>query len=322
MKGGRQMKALYFTKFGGPEVLEYGEISDPVIDSDSALVETSLIGLNFADIYRRRGNYHIENHTPWINGYEGIGRVIKLGENANSLKVGDRILFVDVPYANAEFVSVPTKKAIIVPDSVSDELAISLGLQGLTADFLAHDLAKNSAEDKVLIHGISGGVGQILTQILVSDGTQVFGVASTFDKQQIALRNGAKKVFDRNEVLNKKLFGSFDTVFDGTGSTLETSFKLIKHRGKVVFFGMAGGNPSKIDPVSLLSESKSLLTGDLWDYLTTQPSRQMRFNRLLKYVLAGDLDLAKPKVYALSAGYEAHRLMESGKSVGKIVLKP
>ncbi|KIS02840.1 oxidoreductase [Paucilactobacillus wasatchensis] len=85
---------------------------------------------------------------------------------------------------------------------------------------------------------------------------------------------------------------------------------------------MAGGNPSKIDPVSLLSESKSLLTGDLWDYLTTQPSRQMRFNRLLKYVLAGDLDLAKPKVYALSAGYEAHRLMESGKSVGKIVLKP
>ncbi|WP_044011317.1 alcohol dehydrogenase catalytic domain-containing protein, partial [Paucilactobacillus wasatchensis] len=162
------MKALYFTKFGGPEVLEYGEISDPVIDSDSALVETSLIGLNFADIYRRRGNYHIENHTPWINGYEGIGRVTKLGENANSLKVGDIILFVDVPYANAEFVSVPTKKAIIVPDSVSDELAISLGLQGLTADFLAHDLAKNSAENKVLIHGISGGVGQILTQILVS----------------------------------------------------------------------------------------------------------------------------------------------------------
>ena len=70
------MKALYFTKFGGPEVLTYGTVPDPVLTPKAILVQTTYIGLNFADIYRRRGHYHLEAHRPFINGYEGIGRVV------------------------------------------------------------------------------------------------------------------------------------------------------------------------------------------------------------------------------------------------------
>jgi NADPH:quinone reductase-like Zn-dependent oxidoreductase len=201
-------------------------------------------------------------------------------------------------------------------------LAISLGLQGLTADFLAHDLARNEPGSRVLLHGISGGVGQILTQMLVADQIHVDGVASTGAKRQVALQRGARQVFSRDELGNAVLNGQYDTVFDGVGTTLTRSLELVKHRGKVVFYGMAGGRPTPVDPVRLLEVSKSILTGDLWDYLPDQISRQFRFERVLQYVLAGQLQLAEPTVFALADGRRAHEYLENGQSMGKIVLKP
>lgn len=316
------MKALYFNEFGEADVLKYGEVADPICGNQDVLVRTTLIGLNFADIYRRRGTYHIETHQPWINGYEGIGKIVQVGNRVTNYQVGQRVLFVDVPFSNAELVAVPSESVIVVPKTVTDTLAISLGLQGLTADFLAHDLARNEPGSRVLLHGISGGVGQILTQMLVADQIHVDGVASTEAKRQVALQHGAKQVFNRNELKNTSLNGQYDTVFDGVGTTLARSLELVKHRGKVVFYGMAGGQPTPVDPVQLLAVSKSILTGDLWDYLTDQTSRQFRFERVLQYVLAGQLQLAEPTVFALADGRRAHEYLENGQSMGKIVLKP
>lgn len=316
------MKALYFNEFGEADVLKYGEVADSICGNHDVLVRTTLIGLNFADIYRRRGTYHIETHQPWINGYEGIGKIVQIGNRVTDYQVGQRVLFVDVPFSNAELVAVPSESVIVVPKAVTDTLAISLGLQGLTADFLAHDLARNEPGSRVLLHGISGGVGQILTQMLVADQIHVDGVASTEAKRQVALRRGAKRVFNRDELKKTSLNGQYDTVFDGVGTTLARSLELVKHRGKVVFYGMAGGQPTPVDPVQLLAVSKSILTGDLWDYLTDQTSRQFRFERVLQYVLAGQLQLAEPTVFALADGRRAHEYLENGQSMGKIVLKP
>src|SRR5512140_2723669 len=98
------MKALTFSRFGGPDVLEMAEVPDPVPATGHALVRTKAIGLNFADVYRRRGNYHLEGTPPWILGYEGAGVVERA---AGDVKVGDRVAFADAPHANAELVSVP-----------------------------------------------------------------------------------------------------------------------------------------------------------------------------------------------------------------------
>lgn len=316
------VKALYFNEFGESDVLKYGEVADPICSDHDVLVRTTLIGLNFADIYRRRGTYHIEPHQPWINGYEGIGEIVQLGKQVNDYQVGQRVLFVDVPFSNAELVAVPSEAVIVVPETITDNLAVTLGLQGLTADFLAHDLARNEPGSRVLLHGVSGGVGQILTQVLVADQIHVDGVASTEAKRQTALQCGAKQVFKRDELRNVALNDQYDTVFDGVGTTLTRSLELVKHRGKVVFYGMAGGQPTPVDPVRLLAVSKSILTGDLWDYLTNQTSRQFRFERVLQYVLAGRLQLAEPTVFALAEGRKAYDYLESGQSMGKIVLKP
>lgn len=280
------MKALYFETFGGSEVLQYGELPAPILKEEDVLVKVEYIGLNFADIYRRRGEYHIEKHEPYINGYEGAGVVMEIGAKVTSQKVGETVLFVDVPFANAEYVAVPSEQVIQLPKGVDSKLAASIGLQGMTADFLAHDLGNNAPGEKVFITGISGGVGQILSQMLVADSVEVYGSASSTEKQALALSHGVKHVFpSRENSWIESVIGAFATAYDGVGSTIQQSFDLIQHRGKVVFFGMAGGDPVNIDPVELMSESKSLLTGDLWDYLTSYEERKMRSQRLFNYFI-------------------------------------
>lgn len=316
------MKALYFENFGDSSVLNYGELPAPSIAANDLLVEMSLIGLNYADIYRRKGEYHIEKHVPYINGYEGVGVVAACGSQVDQFKIGDTVLFVDVPFANAEKVLVPVDYAIKVPAGFDEKLAASIGLQGLTSDFLAHDLGKNQPGENVFVHGISGGVGQILSQMLTADGVNVYGVTSTVEKQQLALDQGAKKVFLRNTAWEDEYANFFDTVYDGIGSTLADSISLTKKRGKVVFFGMAGGNPPQIDFINLLSQSKSILTGDLWDYLTSAEEREIRSQRLFNYFQAGKIQISEPTIFPLAQGKEAHDFLESGKSIGKILLKP
>lgn len=133
------MKALCFETFGDANVLQYKELNDPIINPNEILVRTKAIGLNFADIYRRRGDYHLVGNPPYILGYEGAGVVEKVGADVTTINPGDRIAFADVPFANAELVAVPSEKAIPLPDSISFETAASVLLQGLTAHYLTKD---------------------------------------------------------------------------------------------------------------------------------------------------------------------------------------
>lgn len=316
------MKALFFNEFGNSDVLKYGELPDPVISSSELLLEMDYIGLNYADVYRRKGNYHIEERSPYINGYEGIGIVIALGSTVADFKLGDKVFFVDVPFSNASLVAVPEANAIKVPNDMDPKLVASIGLQGLTADFLAHDLGDDTRGSDVFVHGISGGVGQILSQMLTADGLNVYGVTSSDEKRQLTLKQGAKKVFLRSSNWQMDYLSSFDTVYDGIGITLLDSISILKNRGKVVFFGMAGGTPSTVDLVELLSQSKSILTGDLWDYLTSSEERNRRSSRLFDYFRKEKITISEPTIFSLANGKEAHEFLESGKSVGKILLKP
>lgn len=317
------MKALYFNQFGDSNVLKYGELPMPEADENSVLVKTEYIGLNFADIYRRRGNYHIEPSQPYINGYEASGRIIQVGANLDKNLLDKAVLFVDVPLANAEYVKVPSEHLIILPPEIDTKKAATIGLQGLTADFLANDLGQNQPGDQIFITGISGGVGQILSQILSAKGVNVSGSVSTELKQKTALALGAKKVYlNRNKpTWQPALIGTLDTVYDGVGTTLTESIRFLKNRGKVIFFGMAGGNPENIDLIDLLTHSKSILTGDLWDYLTTFEERQLRSQRLFKLVSTGKINISEPTIFPLSEGQAAHEFLENGKNIGKILMK-
>ncbi len=321
------MKALVFEKFGGPEVLHYKEVADPVIKANELLVRMQAVGLNFADVYRRKGNYHLAGEPPYILGYEGAGIVEQVGEQITTIKAGDRIGFADVPFANAELVAVPIEKAIPIPEAISFEIASSVLLQGLTAHYLTKDSYQIKAGDTVLIHASAGGVGQLLVQLAKLHGGKVIGLTSTKEKAEIAYAAGADYVFLNNEPWVEKAFKltngkGVDVVYESVGVTLADSFRATRIGGTVVFFGMSGGDPDPVDPRMLMDTSKTLTGGDLWNVLTSHEERVKRSMELFEWIMDRKIKIADPIVFSLKDGAEAHRLLESRKSTGKILLKP
>jgi NADPH:quinone reductase len=319
------MKALTFSSFGEPEVLQYIDIPEPVLKEDEFLVQMKAIGLNYADIYRRKGNYHLKGEPPFIAGYEGAG-IVSNTNGIDGFKEGDRICFADVPFANAALVAVPAAHAIPLPEEISFETAAAVILQGLTAQYLTRDSYSVTANDTVLIHACAGGVGQLLVQICKMKGATVLGLTSSNEKAVIAKQAGADEVFlYGDDWVNKvKQFTTTgaDVVYESVGSTLLQSFEATKDCGTVVFYGFAGGNPPLIDPRMLMDGSKKLAGGDLWSYLTGKEERIKRSNELFGWIDYGKIKIPSPTIFALKDGRAAHELLESRKSTGKIVLIP
>jgi NADPH2:quinone reductase len=318
------MKALTFSAFGDSDVLEYTDLPIPVLKNDEILVEMRAIGLNFADVYRRKGNYHLVGNPPFIAGYEGAGVVVN--SNDTEFKIGDRIAFADVPLANAELVAVPLSKAIPLPERVSFETAATILLQGLTAHYLATDSHKTQKGEIILIHASAGGVGSFLTQISKFLGATVIGLTSSASKAEISLKNGADRVFLYSEDWKDQVLSfcpnGVDVVYDSVGSTLSDSFEVTKDCGQVVFFGMAGGDPDFINPRMLMDTSKTLTGGDLWSYLTSKEERIKRAHQLFDWIINNKISITTPTVFKLSEGKKAHDYLESRKSTGKIILIP
>jgi NADPH2:quinone reductase len=322
------MKALIFEQFGGPEVLIYKEIPDPTPEGDQLLVRMKAIGLNFADVYRRKGNYHLAGNPPYILGYEGAGIVESVPAHIQHIRVGDRIAFADVPFANAELVAVPVDRAIPLPADITIEQAAGVLLQGMTAHYLVNDSYRVQAGDDVLIHAAAGGVGQLLIQLCKSKGASVFGITSSEAKKNVALEAGADAVsiYASDWVKEATQWSAekegVQVAYDSVGSTLIGSFAAVKIKGTVVFYGMAGGDPAPVDPRMLMDTSKTLTGGDLWNHVTNLENRIQRAHDLFEALRNGSLRMDNMTTFALKNGAEAHQLIESRQSTGKILLIP
>lgn len=323
------MQALCFREFGGPGVLRMEEFPDPVPGPGCALVRMGAIGLNFADIYRRKGNYHLSGEPPWIAGYEGAGVIEGIhGDDLHGLKTGDRVAFADAPFANAELVAVPFEKLIPLPADIAVETAAGLLLQGLTAQYLARDSHSVKPGECVLIHAAAGGVGLLLTQIAKRLGARVLGLVSSEAKRQAALEAGADEVglYSEDWVEAAHRFSAsgagMDVVYDSIGSTLRQSLDALRAGGHAVFFGMAGGDPQPVDPRYLMDTSKTLTGGDLWNVLRNHEERILRANELFEWVRTGALNLRLAASFPLSEGAAAHAFLEGRGAIGKVLLIP
>lgn len=318
------MKALTFSRFGGPEVLEWTDAPDPAVGPGQALVRMKAIGVNYADVYRRRGDYHLVGSPPWIAGYEGAGVVEAVGEGVTDIMIGDRVGFADSPFANAELVSVAHDHLIVLPEAISFDQAAAVLLQGLTAQYLIADSFSLQSGQTVVIHAAAGGVGLLLCQMARARGARVFAVASTPEKRAVALKAGAEAAAgdDWRAVLAGFASDGADVVYDSVGSTLPDSLAAARVGGTVVFYGFAGGSPDAVDPRILMDRSLTLVGGDLWNVLTSADARRSRAAALFDQVAAGAIE---PRIAArlpLADGAEAHRLLESRGVIGKILLIP
>lgn len=306
------MNALSFERFGGPEVLVFGPVADPRPGDGEVLVRTSAIGLNFADVYRRRGDYHLEGSPPYIAGYEAAGTIVGTGE---------RVAFADSPHANAELVAVPRAKIVPLPADIPDEIAAAVLLQGLTAYFLTHDSHAIRAGERVLVHAAGGGVGLLLVQMAKIRGAHVAALASSAEKRAAAIEAGADEAFGYDDDWEMKALGS-DVVYDAVGSTLGSSLAAVRTGGHVVFYGMAGGDPKPVDPRVLMDRSLTLSGGDLWNVLRTREDRIARAEALFGWIRDGRLRVRIARHFPLARGADAHRYLESRAAIGKVLLDP
>jgi NADPH2:quinone reductase len=319
------VKALCFERFGPPEVLQYSELPDPVPSAEQALVRTQAIGLNFADVYRRKGTYHLAGHPPYIAGYEAAGVVID-APSGSGFVTGQRVGFADMPHANAELVAVDADKLIALPADISFDTAAGVLLQGLTAQYLVRDSHAVKSGETVLVHAAAGGVGLLLTQWCVSVGATVIGLTSSIDKAKAVREAGAFEVVlyddDWVQAVHRFAKGGVDVVYDSIGATLAQSFAATRTRGQVVFYGMAGGDPTAVDPRMLMDTSKTLSGGDLWNVLTSAEERRTRASDLFERVRSGALKVRIDSRFALADGALAHHRLESRASSGKVLLIP
>jgi NADPH:quinone reductase len=330
------MQALTFSQYGGPEVLSWRTVPDPVPGPGEIRVLTRAIGMNFADCYRRQGRYHQQGAAPWIAGYEAAGEVEAVGPGVEGVQVGDRVAFADSPLAHAQRVVVPAAKLIPLPDDISFEVAAAVLLQGLTAQYLVRDSHAIKAGDSVLVHAAAGGVGLLLVQMANLLGAEILGIVSRASKIQPVLDAGARQVvlFGEDWSQAARDFSSevdetglvlsegVDVVYDSVGSTLQKSLEAARTGGHVVFFGMAGGDPVPVDPRYLMDTSKSLTGGDLWNVLRTRKDRLNRAEELFDWVRQGLLMVHVAARVPLADGAEAHRLLESRTTTGKVLLIP
>jgi len=327
------MHAIRAPHAGGPEVLEYVELPEPVPGPGEVLVELAAAGVNFIDTYRRSGVYPVS--YPHVLGSEGSGRVISLGDGVTRQVVGDRVAWSEAPGSYAERVVVPADRALAVPAAVADDVAAAIPLQGLTAHYLVTSSYPVKPGDVVLVHAAAGGVGLLLTQLAVARGARVIGTVSTAAKESLARDAGASDVIRYTELaelstelpaLVRELTGGVgvDAVYDGVGKdTFDGSLASLRVRGTMVLFGGASGQVPLFDLQRLNAlGSLSITRPSIGFFVADLAELAWRAGEIFDAVVAGTLRVHIGATFALHDAAEAHRALESRATTGKVVLIP
>ena len=322
------MRAVQVTQTGGPEVLDAVELPDPTPGPGELLVSVSAAGVNFLDVYRRSGLYPVP--LPSIPGSEIAGTVRAVGSGVVDFSVGDRVACSDADGGYAELLAVRSERAVPVPDGVTDEQAAAVLLQGLTAHYLVNDTYRLSAGKKCLLHAAAGGVGLLLVQLAKRTGAEVFATVGSAEKAPLPAAAGADHVIvtaDRDFVQAvEEIAGPhpLDVVYDGVGrATFTGGLDLLRRRGTMVSFGNASGPVEPLSPLVLSAKGSLYLTRPtLADYTADAAELRARAADVFELVATGALQVRIGARVPLAEAADAHRLLESRRTTGKLILVP
>jgi NADPH2:quinone reductase len=329
------MKVVSISAFGGPEELQVGEVPTPAAGPGQVLIKVEAIGLNLGDAIIRSGRSGLELPMPFIPGGEVAGTVAAVGDGVSELSVGDRVLgaiFAEprLDGGYAEFVALSSDAAFKLPDAVSFDAAVALAVQGLTAEQL---LAHNPVADKsVLVHSAAGGVGQLLVRLARLAGARgIVGTVGNAAKRDAAMAAGADRVVvSATPDWATEAPGPYNVIFDATGGEITAaSLPLLAPEGRYAVYGGASGvypSFSAQQMAGVTAAAQTIAGFSLWSLLGDPtrrgPALRASYQRLFGAVADGSLTVDIGHRLALAEAAEAHRLIESRGSVGKIVLAP
>lgn len=304
------MKAAFIERYGGPDVLKYGELPDPVAGSGEVVIDVHAASVNAADWKVRAGQY-AQATFPLILGRDFSGVIGAVGEDVGDLKVGDQVFGVcDAGQEGAYAEKIAVKAAIVAkkPGGLSHVNAAALALTGLTALSAIDDTLKLKPGETILIQGGAGGVASFAIQLAKHIGARVITTASAPNHAYVR-RLGADEVIDYNAVDFTKVVSNCDAVFDTVGGDVaQRSFAVLKPGGRAAFIasGAQAPKPTRNDVTSL-----------------RPPVGRARrpLERVVELVQAGAIRAPEIKLYRLSQAADAHRLSESRHFRGKLVFQ-
>jgi NADPH:quinone reductase len=318
-------KAIVIEQYGGPEVLKLKEVELEEPGQGQALVRIANAGVNFVDIYQRRGTY--TRKLPFVPGLEAAGVVEAIGEGVTNVKMGDRVAYTGQPGSYAEANVVQAESLIPLPLDFSFEQGAAFPLQGMTAHYLIHEFRKPKEEDVVLIHAAAGGMGLLLVQWARHLGARVIGTVSNEEKARAARQAGATDIIlytQQNFVMETKRLTNghgADLIIDGVGkATFTGNLDAAALRGHILIFGAASGPADPILPNALMVRSLSVSGGSLQNYLLTRDELLGRASDVMEGIRNGWLSLRIFRVLPLAEASEAHRLLENRQTIGKVLL--
>jgi len=328
MERGATVKAIVVPALGGPENLVLDDLAEPVAGPGELLVDVTAAGVNYVDIYHRRGLY--DATLPFIPGREGAGTVSAVGEGVEGFGIGDTVGWADVRGSYAERLVMPARRAVPIPDDLDSRTVAAVLLQGLTAHYLATDTFPLRQGSKCLIHAGAGGVGLLLTQIAKMHGAEVFTTVGSAEKAELSREAGSDHVIVYTQTDFKdgveEIAGPkpLDVVYDGVGSdTFMSGLDLLRPRGMMVTFGNASGPPPEIAPLLLSQKGSLFLTRPTMEhYLQTRDELLSRCTDLFSWVQSGEVEVRIGHEYPLADAADAHRALEGRQTTGKVLLLP
>jgi NADPH:quinone reductase len=315
------MKAVFVEQPGGVENLKYADIPKPSPGPGQALVKIAASGVNYIDIYFRKGVYPAP--PPIVLGSEGAGTVESVGADVKNVAPGDRVAYAMARGSYAEYAVVPAWQLVRIPASVDFETAAAAMLQGMTAHYLTHSTYPLKPGDSCLIHAAAGGTGRLIVQMAKMLGAHVIGTVGTEQKAKEAKEVGVDEVIVyTQEDFSAKAKG-VHVVYDSVGqSTFMKSLDCLRPRGMLVSFGNASGAVTEFSPLTLSQKGSLFLTRPtLANYTATVEELDWRANDVLNWLAQGKLKLHIHKVYPLSDAAQAHSDLESRKTTGKLLLR-
>lgn len=322
------MKAIRVHENGGAEALRLETIPDPVPGPGQVLVRLEAIGVNFIEIYQRRGLYKVA--MPFVPGEEGAGTVQAVGPGVDDVRVGDRVASVNFRGSYAELAIADANKVVPIPEGLGAREAAAVMLQGMTAQYLATSVYALQPGDRCLVHAAAGGVGLLLCQIAKRRNAIVFGTVSTAEKARLAHDAGADEVIDYTkqdfvaEVQRLTGGAKLQVVYDSVGATTYLgSIDCLAPRGMLALFGQSSGVVPPIDPLLLSRKGSLFMTRPtLGHYIATREELVWRAGDVLGWVSEGSLSVRIDREVPLAQAADAHRALEERRTTGKVLLVP
>jgi NADPH:quinone reductase-like Zn-dependent oxidoreductase len=328
MRGGAALASqqVRVHAYGGPEQLEPAQGEAPAPRPGEVRIRQHAIGVNFLDVYLRRGWIPAMLPLPGVPGMEAAGTVIDVGAGARGCLPGDRVAYIGpAPGAYCSVRTVPSDWVVRLPAHVDEETAAALLLKGVTADYLLRDLGRVGPGTRLLVHAAAGGLGLLVCAWADRLGATVIGTVSSEAKARVAREHGCRHVVVTHdhrfaEAVLAQCDGA-DVIVDGLGAVAQDeNLAALARRGHWISVGQASGPLRPVSPDALVMKSATFSRPVVFDFVATPQALAERADRVWTALADGTLKLPPIERFTLGAAGEAHARMESRDRTGAIVL--